>query len=94
MTKWEKFKFRTYVYFRYELPENLRNIRRRIWNAGIKLFWRRFFIRKDEFHSSLDLDLEALMVMDGNKRHRYYLDLAKRRSIADKRDLASEDEKN
>ena len=91
MVKWKQFKFRTYVYFCYELPESLRNIRRRIWNAGIKLFWHRLFIRKDEFHPSLNMDIEAMMVMDQKKLERYRNDIARRRWIAHKRDLARED---
>jgi len=92
MTKWEKFKFRTYVYFRYKFPESLRNVRRRIWNAGIKLFWHRLFVRKNEFHSSLDMDIEAIMVMGKKRLEKYRNDIARRRWIAHKRDLAKEDE--
>lgn len=94
MTKWQKFKFRAYIYFRYDLPESLRNIRRRIWNAGIKLFWHRFFIRKDEFHPSLNTDIEAMIVMDKKRLEKYRNDIAERRWIAHNRELAEEDKEN
>ena len=91
MTKWEKFKHELYWYFRYNFREDLRNIRRKIWNKRIKFWWYQLFIRKDEFHPSLNLDFEAILVMDQNELEKYRNDISRRRSIAHNRDLAKED---
>ena len=90
MTEWQKFKHEMRLYFRYEFMEDLRNIRRRIWNKRIKLWWHCLFIRKNEFHSSLNTDAEAMIVMDENEIERYYDDLGRRRAIAHRRSLAKE----
>jgi len=34
----------------------------RIWHCGIKLWWYRLWVRADEFHPSLDLDMVAMEV--------------------------------
>ncbi|MFH0808427.1 MAG: hypothetical protein V1888_02320 [archaeon] len=63
-----------------------------IWNRGIKLLWNQLWVRKDEFHSSLNMDVNAVKVMLGmNKKQRdaYIKDLCKRRQIAHERDIAS-----
>lgn len=91
MTKWQKFKHKAYLYFRYDLWESLRNLRRRVWNKHLKMWWGKLFVRKDEFHKSLDMDPEALMVMNKKELREYYQDLAKRRAIAHERQLARED---
>lgn len=69
----------------------MRNIRRKIWNAGIKLWWSRLFIRKDEFHKSLDLDIDTMMVMDDEEFQKYSDDILRRRWIVHERDLAGQD---
>lgn len=86
MTKWRKFWHYVYLYCRYDFLESLRNIRRRIWNKHLKLWWFRIFIRKDEFDRSLDTDDQATMVMDKKEWRKYRRDLVRRREIADKRD--------
>lgn len=91
MTKWQKYKWFLYLYFCYDLPEKIRNIRRRFWNAGIKLWWYRLFIRKGEFHKSLDLDIDAMIVMDDEKLQKYCDDVVRRRLISHERDLAEQD---
>ena len=91
MTEWQKFKHEMHLYFRYDFREDLRNIRRRIWNKRIKLWWYQLFVRKNEFHPSLNADTEAMMVMDEKELGKYYEDLGKRRAIAHNRDLARED---
>jgi hypothetical protein len=53
----------------------------------IKLWWDRLWIRKDEFHSSLDMNMEAMLEMTDKQREEYLNDLAKRRHIAHERDL-------
>lgn len=92
MNKWQKFRHYASLYFRFELLEGLKNIRRRIWNKRLKLWWYQFFVRKNEFHPSLRIDLEAVMVMDPKELERYYYDLIRRRAIAHSRALAKEDD--
>ena len=87
MTKWQKFWFFLYLRVRYGLPESIRNIRRRIWNKRLKLWWYRLFVRKDEFHHSLQMDLDALLVMDDDEKQAYLSDLQRRRTIAHRRSL-------
>jgi hypothetical protein len=60
-------------------PERTKRI---IWNRGIKLQWHRLWIRKDEFHSSLDMDVNAMLDMDEKQLKRYLGDLDKRRQIS------------
>jgi len=69
------------------LPRSMRKIKRAIWNRGLKLFWNQLWIRRDEFHKSLDIDWEAIADLKGEKREAYYNDLAKRRHLAHMRDL-------
>lgn len=88
MTKWQKFKFRLYVFFRFDLPETLRNARRRIWNKRIRLLWFKFFVKgRSEFHHSLSMDTEAMMVMDNREKQKYLEDLLSRRNKAHNRSL-------
>lgn len=60
---------------------------RRMWLVGIKNRWNKLWIRKDEFHSSLDLDGEAMMYMNEKEREKYIKDLVRRRNIAHERGL-------
>jgi len=53
------------------LPEKLTDLRRRIWNKRLLLWWYRLFIRRDEFHRSLSSDLEAMLVMDSSELRKY-----------------------
>ena len=62
----------------------------RIWNAGLLLWWYRLWIRKDEFHRSLDMDLLAMLAMNKKQKERYVEDLTRRRSIAHERDMDDE----
>jgi len=57
------------------------------WEGGIILWWYRLYIRKDEFHHSLDLDHKVMLNMNDKERKKYLDDLVKRREIAHKRDL-------
>lgn len=63
------------------------NLKRRIWNKRILLWWYRLWIRKDEFHQSLATDPLALICMDKEEEIKYFEDLNKRREIAHKRSL-------
>ena len=62
----------------------------RIWNAGLLLWWYRLWIRKDEFHRSLDMDLLAMLAMNKKRKEWYLEDLSRRRRIAHERDLDGE----
>ena len=58
-----------------------------IWNRGVKLQWDRLYIRRDEFHNSLNMDVLAMIDMSPEERDVYWEDLIKRRQIAHKRDF-------
>jgi hypothetical protein len=63
------------------------HIVRRMWLVGIKNRWNKLYIRKDEFHSSLDLDGEAMELMNEKEREKYVMDLVRRRNISHERGL-------
>jgi len=63
------------------------NLRIRIWNMGIKMLWNRLWIRKNKFHKSLSLDVEALSQMDDGQREAYMKNMAIRRQAAHEKDL-------
>lgn len=54
-----------------------------------RLLWHRLWIRKNEFHRSLSMDVDALLVMNESDRIAYMEDLIRRRNIAHKRDLVN-----
>ena len=56
-----------------------------VWNKCV-LWWHRLWIRKDEFHRSLDLDSLNLDGMSKQKKEEYLIDLNRRREIAHRRD--------
>ncbi|MDD4062569.1 MAG: hypothetical protein PHV25_02210 [Candidatus Pacebacteria bacterium] len=62
-------------------------LRRVLWNKGVRLWWARLYIRKDEFHPSLTFDAEAAIVMDRKERDEYYEGLKRRQHIAHERGL-------
>ena len=72
---------------RFIVGEDFKSMKRRRWNKGILLFWNRLWIRKDEFHSSLEMDARAMLEMDKEERKKYINDLVKRRQIAHDRDM-------
>lgn len=90
MTKWERFKHNLFL-LRHYLAEGLRNFRRKMWNKRLKLWWYRLFVRRDEFHRSLSTDADAMMVMNRQELDKYHADVARRRAIAHRRQLARED---
>jgi len=59
-----------------------RKIWRWIWNQHLLFWWYRCWLRKDEQHRSLDLDLGAIMNMDSNQESMYRADLLRRRTQA------------
>ncbi|MEA1936606.1 MAG: hypothetical protein U9N04_00660 [Patescibacteria group bacterium] len=68
------------------LDVNPEKIKRRIWNRYILLFWHRLYIRKDEFHPSLDIDMSAMLEMNEKEKEEYLTDLVRRRKVAHRRD--------
>jgi len=59
----------------------------------LKFWWNRLWIRKDEFHSSLDSDFRIMSALSSEGRREYGKDLARRRWIAHERDLERDDAK-
>ena len=57
------------------------------WRKRVTLWWHRLWLRKDEFHVSLDMDALALCAMDEREKSEYLRDLARRRHKAHVRDL-------
>ena len=57
------------------------------FTSRMRLFWAQMWVRKDEFHRSLDIDMEAMMQMDREQQRQYLERINKRREIAHKRDL-------
>ena len=53
----------------------------------IRLWWNKFFIRKDEFHKSLNMDINAMLEMSKAEQESYIQDLVRRRNIAHERDI-------
>lgn len=66
----------------YTIREAFYRLRVRLWNGGLLLWWYRLWIRKDEFHPSLDLDYELLTVLSRKDRDKYQAELLKRRQTA------------
>lgn len=58
----------------------------RILFTWFKLQWNKLYIRKDEFHSSLDMDGDVLM-FNKDKSDKYMKDLIRRRNIAHRKSL-------
>ena len=54
-----------------------------------RLWWHRLWIRRDEFHRSLDMDSYAMLDMNEEDSKAYINDLMRRRQIAHERDLAT-----
>jgi len=69
----------------FATKSELKRAKRRFWNGLIKLWWDRLWIRKDEFHPSLNFDADAAMEMTPEEFRKYDRDLLRRRTIADRR---------
>jgi len=50
--------------------------------AKIRHSWYKSYIRKDEFHKSLDIDIDLLVNLNKDEKKRYMKNLVKRRNIA------------
>lgn len=70
-----------------ELKFAINKFFRKLWLLKIKTPWNKLWLRDDEFHSSLDMDGEAMMYMSDEEREKYVIDLVKRRNEAHERDL-------
>lgn len=55
--------------------------------ARIRQGWYRLWVRKDEFHESLSLDIDYYQILSKDDRIKYMKDLVRRREIAHQRDL-------
>ncbi len=70
-----------------------RRVRRRIWckraplGFRLKLWWHRLWIRRNEFHKTLNIDTSFRWVMCDCEWDAYCADVAYRRGIAHERDL-------
>lgn len=53
----------------------------------LRLWWSRLWVRKDEFHWTLDLDMDIYINLSEEKRKWYMSDLVRRRKIAHERDM-------
>jgi len=53
----------------------------------LRLFWHRLWIRRDEFHHSLNLDVEIMVRMTEDEKYSYQLDLECRRQMAHENDM-------
>ena len=51
----------------------------------LRLTWHGLWIRQDEFHPSLNIDVKAVSAMDTKRLGQYYKTLIDRRDIAHKR---------
>lgn len=71
----------------YNIRLFLTESKRVVWNRGVKLQWYRLWIRENEFHNSLEWDVDAVLGMSLKQRHAYEKELKKRRHIAHERDL-------
>jgi len=58
-----------------------------------RLLWYRFHIPKDEFHKSLDMDLDILLRLEPKDRDKYIKQLCRRRHKAHIRDMARKDKR-
>lgn len=72
---------------RCDFVSALQKVWRSLWNRGIKLLWYRLWVRKDEFHKSLNMDIDAMLDMTDAERKAYLNDLCKRRSLAHEREM-------
>lgn len=75
------------AYHWLEFKESIEDVWYIIWNRTLKLWWNKLWIRKDEFHPSLDLDFRAMLVMNKKQLDKYYADITRRRKIAHDREF-------
>lgn len=66
----------------FRIEDTLFKYKTKIWNGHLLLWWYRLWVRKDEFHHSLSMDIIAMLYMSQEKREKYKKDLEERRRIA------------
>lgn len=86
MTRYKKVRSALFVWWfkTKRLPIKIKN---RIWNKYILTWWYRLWIRKNEFHRSLDIDGLAMSEMNREESKTYIADLVRRRNIAHQKGL-------
>ncbi len=57
--------------------------------SRFRWWWARLFVRKDEFHPTLDMNYVCMLGMTEEQKKAYLSDLVRRRQIAHERDLES-----
>ncbi len=75
------------------LKLDLSQIKRIVWNKYLFLWWCCLWIRKNEFHYSLNMDAMAMIEMDKKEMKKYLVSLDYRRKIAHERALEAKDNK-
>lgn len=70
----------------WEITDKLSFVRM-FFSSRLKLFWYRLWIRKDEFHQSLNIDTEVMLTMSNKQRQNYRDDLNRRRNVAHMREF-------
>ena len=71
----------------YETKQRFIHVIKYMWFVEIKNKWNKLYIRKDEFHNSLDLDIEVMKCMNKEERDKYIIGLIKRRNIAHEHEI-------
>jgi len=70
----------------------LNKIKCLIWNKGIKLFYCKIYplFGRNEFHFSLNIDVEAVVGMSQIQKDKYFDNLMKRRKIMHEKTINKE----
>jgi len=77
----------TLIFLKIEIQEFFEKCVWFFWHAGIKLFWYRLWIRKDELHVSLNYDDRITEFMSEEQDKKYREESMRRKNIAHERDL-------
>ncbi|PIT90308.1 MAG: hypothetical protein COU22_02945 [Candidatus Komeilibacteria bacterium CG10_big_fil_rev_8_21_14_0_10_41_13] len=72
---------------KFELAEKIFYLKARLWHNGFLMWWGKLYIRDNEFHPSLRINVSAMLVMNPKQKQRYISDLLRRRGIAHQRSL-------
>ena len=76
-----------YYHYNFKITWLKEKLCSNIYHGGVKLLWYKLWIRKDEFHKSLDMDIETMIGMSEKRKNKYLEDLTRRRQIAHLRDI-------
>lgn len=90
----KKFLIRIYVYFwihvydvKWSILHPFQFLYQTRLCSRIRVWWSFLYIRKDEFHSSLNMDGVAMLKMSKEERLKYLSELTRRRQLAHERGL-------